>query len=69
VTKHISEDHPDFKVRIICTGLKLLGKQSTIKTLQEFKHLKSTSSLIAGLDLINNEDLSSPLLEFVPDIV
>lgn len=49
------------------TGFKLLGSEHASRALEMIKECKS--DIIAGFDLINHEDLSSPLLEFVPEIL
>lgn len=67
--KHIQMDHPDFRARIIVTGCKFLGQEHAKRALDILVECCKKSDLVAGFDLINHEDLSSPLLKFVPDIL
>jgi adenosine deaminase CECR1 len=67
--KHIQMDHPDFRARIIVTGCKFLGQEHAKRALDILVEICKKSDLVAGFDLINHEDLSSPLLKFVPDIL
>ena len=67
--KHIQMDYPDFRVRVIVTGFKFLGQEHTQRALNILVECCKKSDIVAGFDLINHEDLSSPLLEFVPGIL
>ncbi len=67
--KHIQMDYPDFRARIIVTGFKFLGQEHAQRTLDILVECCKKSDLVAGFDLINHEDLSSPLLKFVPGIL
>lgn len=69
VYKHVKEDHPEFRLRIIITGLKLLGADHIKTAIENIKEGISHSELIAGIDLIHHEDLTTPLLENVPDLM
>ena len=62
IIKHIQVDHPNFYTKIIVTGFKFLGQEHALRALEVLKECSNKSSIIAGFDLINHEDLSSPLL-------
>ena len=65
---HIKEDNPEFILRIIGTFSKLLDKNYVKGAIESFKCQTTNNKLIAGFDLISNEDISEPLLTFAPDL-
>ena len=46
---------------------KILGIELVIEKIQQI--LTQDSDLICGIDLINHDDLSTSLLEFIPDLI
>ena len=70
VYQHVREDFPKFQLKIIAIGSKLLGSKNFKNLLGSLKELKHyNSNLLVGLDIVDHEDLTHPLLSFVPDLL
>lgn len=67
--KHIQLDKPYFKLRLIICGLKIVGKPHIRKMIESMVEGKAYSDLIAGFDLVNEEDYTPGILEFLGDII
>lgn len=67
--KHIQEDIPHFQLKLIITGLKMVGKPHVKRMIQSIADGGKYSKLIAGFDMVNEEDYSPPILEFLTDVL
>lgn len=61
--------YPHFEFRLIITGLKIVGKPHIQKMINQIILGRSFSDLIAGFDMVNEEDVTPPILEFVEDLL
>lgn len=66
VLKKIQRDYPLFTYRLIVCGLKILGTEHIVK-MCEATQLSSrlSKNLISGFDMVNEEDYTPGILEFV----
>lgn len=70
VRRDHSLDPKEFHLRMIFTGLKIVGRSHITSMIQEIISGRSfTKDLIAGFDMVNEEDVTPPILSFVPDIL
>jgi adenosine deaminase CECR1 len=58
-----------FTLRLIITGLKIIGRSHVLKMIDTVVDGRSYSNLIAGFDMVNHEDVTPPILNFVPEIL
>ena len=65
----VQVNHPNFRFKLILTGLKIAGRAHIKQMLSNLLRSSEFSSIIGGYDLANEEDFSSPLLEFTQDIL
>lgn len=65
----IKKLYPYFELRIIITGLKLIGRPHIDLMLKDLIEGRKYSNLIAGFDMVNEEDFTPPILEFLYDIL
>jgi hypothetical protein len=68
VLEKINRDYPLFKCRLIICGLKIIGKDHIIKMCEGTQEGLKYSDLIAGFDMVNEEDYCEPILEFIKHI-
>ena len=66
--KHIQLDKPYFRLKLIICGLKIVGKPHIRKMIDSMVEGHSYSDMIAGFDLVNEEDYTPAILEFLQDI-
>jgi hypothetical protein len=66
---HIKEDIPYFELKLIITGLKIVGKPHVNKMIQSIIEGRTYGDLIAGFDMVNEEDFTPPILEFIYEIL
>ncbi len=64
---HIDPRH--FHLRLIVTGLKIVGKPHIVKMIDSIVEGREYSDLITGFDMVNEEDVTPPILHFVPEIL
>jgi adenosine deaminase CECR1 len=74
ITEEIQTRYPNFRARIILTGLKLLGNRHIEKMFEQLRTILDSGDtkliqLISGFDLQNQEDFSPPLREFAKCLV
>ena len=69
VVTHIKEDHPSFELRLIITGLKIVGRPHVLKMISNIIEGRQYSDLIAGFDMVNEEDFTPPIFEFANEIL
>ncbi len=68
----IRKSCPIFECKIIICGLKIIGKdhvQKQIDDTHEGMHIEDYKYLIAGYDMVNEEDTTPPIQEFVEQIM
>lgn len=51
------------------TGLKIVGKPHVVKMIDAIVEGREYSDLITGFDMVNEEDVTPPILHFVPEIL
>lgn len=67
--KHVQQDKPHFKLKLIICGLKIVGKPHIRKMIESMVEGHAYSDMIAGFDLVNEEDYTPGILEFLQDII
>jgi adenosine deaminase CECR1 len=67
--KHIQQDIPHFRLKLIITGLKIVGRPHVTKMIGNIIDGRYHSDLIAGFDMVNEEDFTPPILEFINEIL
>jgi len=65
----IKKDTPHFELSLIITGLKIVGKPHIVKMIQQIIEGKKHTDLIAGFDMVNEEDMTPSILEFLHEIL
>jgi adenosine deaminase CECR1 len=65
----VKERYPYFELKLIITGLKLVGQPHINKMIKSIIEGRGYSNLIAGFDMVNEEDVTPPILEFVNEII
>jgi len=65
VLAKVQRDYPLFTFKIIVCGLKIVGKDHCIKMMKATTEGKALSDLVVGFDMVNEEDYTPPLLDFV----
>ena len=65
IVNDIKKDYPYFELSLIITGLKIVGKSHIVKMITQIIEGKKYSDLIAGFDMVNEEDVTPPILEFL----
>ena len=58
-------EEENFELKLIINGLKILGKPHVEKMIKDIISGSKYTSLIAGFDLVNEEDFTPPILEFI----
>lgn len=66
---HIKDDYPNFELRLIITGLKIVGRPHILKMIANIIEGRQYSDLIAGFDMVNEEDFTPPIFDFVNEIL
>ena len=69
IVNHIKQEVPHFELSLIITGLKIVGKPHVLKMIQNIIDGKKFSGLISGFDMVNEEDVTPPILEFLNEIL
>ena len=67
--KSIQQRYPLFRMRLIVCGLKMFGKEHIQSQLDAIIAADSTTKLIAGFDMVNEEDYNPPIDEFLEQIM
>lgn len=68
VQDHIREDYPYFEVKLIFCGLKIIGRPHIQKMIIEILESEEHSNMVTGFDLVNEEDFTPPILDFIQEI-
>ena len=69
VQQKVQRDYPLFQIRIIICSLKIIGKDHNEKMILEIQKHQKKTNLIAGFDMVNEEDATPPIKEFIPQIL
>lgn len=69
VLEKVQRDYPLFTIRLIILGLKILGEPHCLKALKNTAEGQAISSLVVGYDMVNEEDFTPPILDFVKMIM
>ena len=69
VRTDLNLDPRHFHLRLIITGLKIVGKPHIVKMIDAIIEGRDYSDLISGFDMVNEEDVTAPILHFVPEIL
>jgi len=70
VIDEIHLEDPDFELRVIVVGFKVLGKEFVVKQLESYQFaLRNGFDFVTGFDLVNQEDVTDPIYEFVDDML
>lgn len=65
----MKQKYPHFQLKLIIAGLKIVGKPHVAKMIQQIKESRNFSDLVSGFDMVNEEDFSPPILEFLEEIL
>ena len=66
--KIIKARFPFFQMRIICCGLKIIGKEHIQKQLDAIMEADKYTNMVAGFDMVCEEDYNMPTDEFLEQI-
>jgi len=69
VVDHIKGEYPYFELKLIICGLKIVGRPHIMKMVEDIIEGRQHSDLIAGFDLVNEEDYTPPILDFLKEII
>lgn len=69
VLDEVKKDVPYFDLKLVITGLKLIGHPHVAKMLDHVKRGMANSNLVVGFDMVNEEEFTSPISEFMPEIL
>lgn len=69
VRRENNVDAKHFHLRLIATGLKIVGKPHIVKMIDTIVEGREYSDLITGFDMVNEEDVTPAILQFVPEIL
>ena len=65
VLAKVQRDYPLFNIRLIICGLKILGEPHCLKMLQGTSEGNALSELVVAFDMVNEEDQTPPIVDFV----
>lgn len=69
VLAEVKKDHPHFELMLVITGLKLVGHPHVAKMLDHVKRGMMKSKIVAGFDMVNEEEFTQPISDFMPEIL
>lgn len=70
VIQEIKAEEPNFELRVIVVSLKVLGREAVLKQLKSYQYAMDNGyTFVTGFDLVNEEDVTDPILNFVDDIL
>lgn len=69
VQQKVQRDWPLFQIRIIICSLKIIGKDHNEKMILDIQEYQKKTNLIAGFDMVNEEDATPSIKEFIPQIL
>ena len=59
----------NFHLRLVLSGLKILGRPNICMHIVNVIEGRTYTNLISGFDMVNQENVTLPILSFVPDIL
>lgn len=65
VQEKIQRDFPLFQIKIIGTGLKILGHDHVKAAIKAMRDAMNVSKMLVGFDLVNEEDFNPPIKDFL----
>jgi len=65
----VKKDYPNFDLALIFCGFKIVGQSHIQKVIQDYVDFQGQSDLVRGFDMINEEDITPPVYDFVEDIL
>ena len=68
VAKILKERFPLFQMKIVACGLKVLGKWHIQTQIDAYFDSKQYTDMVIGFDMVNEEDYTDPILDFLPQI-
>jgi hypothetical protein len=69
ILRKVQQDYPLFSYKLIILGLKIVGKDHIDKMILKIKEGKKFTNLIAGFDLVNEEDFCAPIKDFLKEFI
>ena len=70
VIQEIKLEEPNFELRVITVAFKVLGKEFVRDQLKSYQYAMDNGyTFVTGFDLVNEEDVSKPVVDFVEDIL
>jgi hypothetical protein len=69
VLHKIQRDYPLFEIKLIICSLKIIGKDHNQKMIEAVQKGSKMTNLISGFDMVNEEDATPPIIEFVEQIL
>lgn len=69
IVDHMKVEEEHFEVRLIINGLKILGKKHVNEMIKNILECQKYENLISGFDLVNEEDFSPQILEYIDSIL
>lgn len=70
VIEEIKKEDPNFEFRVIVIGFKMLGRDFVLKQLESYQFAMDNGyDFVVGFDLVNQEDVTPSIYEFVDDIL
>ena len=70
VINEIKAEDPDFEIRVIVVAFKVLGHEAVRFQMESYKFaLVSGYNFVTGFDLVNEEDFTPSIHEFVPEML
>lgn len=68
IIDEIRKTEPAFEMRVIICSGKIGGRDPVIQQLENYKYSKEKYDIVSGFDMVNEEDTSSPIIDFVDDL-
>lgn len=69
VRRDLGLSDSNFTLKLIISGLKIIGRQHIMKSIASVIEGRTYSDLVAGFDMVNQENVTPPVLSFVPEIL
>jgi hypothetical protein len=69
VLAKVQRDFPLFQIKVIVCSLKIIGKDHNEKMIRAVQDQQKKCNLIAGFDMVNEEDAVPSIKEFVSQIL
>lgn len=69
VFQKVKQTYPKFSCKLIICGLKIVGKDHIEKMIKGITDGEKITNIIAGFDMVNEEDFCPPIKDFLKEIV